>query len=123
MEEAMIMICEICQERIGELSLEGRTGVKDLPDIAPLRYPITGAMVGSPDPFHQVPAPFDASLTWEFLRCPYGRIHRPMVKEDEVLTHKGLLVLPKDGSMPFHVESKPGIDRHSIGDRVSCNFT
>jgi len=84
-----------------------------------LRYPLTGAMFGSPDKFHGTPAPFDPSLDWEFFRCPHGRIHRPMVQDDIVLTDEGMVRIPKDGGTPFIDPTASGeVDRDSISDRV-----
>lgn len=117
----MIMICQICNEAIGEVSLEGvSTSVPGQQrmvthTIAPLRYPFSGAMVGSPDPVHEVPAPFEASLDWEAARCPYGRTHRAMVEEDLVKTTKGMVRLPRDGGPAFLDGSVTGdIDRATI---------
>ncbi len=91
----MKAICQICGEVFAEVVIEGsEAGVA----VAPLRYPVNGAMFGSPDPFHGVPAPFDPSAEWQFMMCPYGRIHRPMVQDDLVRTEQGMASLPKDGS-------------------------
>ena len=109
----MRMICQICDEFVGEVSIEG------VRDIAPLRYPFRGSMVGSPDPYHGFPAPFDPSLDWEFMRCPYGRTHRPFIQDDIVKTNKGMIRLPKDGSLSYLDSiSADEIDRDSIPDRV-----
>jgi hypothetical protein len=63
--------CEICFERIATADTEG------------LSLPITGAMFGSPDQLHGVPAPFPAEVSWEFMRCPYGN-HRPIIEEAKI---------------------------------------
>jgi hypothetical protein len=122
----MRVICQICGEFIAECSIEGVSmTVEGGPvlvkhTIAPLRYPLSGAMFGSPDPTHAVPAPFDSSLDWEYMRCPYGRIHRPMVKDYLVKTHKGMVRLPKDGSPAFLDPTETGdVDRESVGDRMT----
>lgn len=103
----MKALCQICGE------------VYAIVNIDTLRYPLTGAMFGSPDPFHGAPAPFAASLDWTFMRCPYGRIHRPMVQDDIVITDQGVVRLPKDGGAAFiDPTTTAEVDRHSIGDRV-----
>ncbi|MFH2075573.1 MAG: C2H2-type zinc finger protein [Pseudomonadota bacterium] len=113
----------ICGESIGLVGIEGFQEIDGetgkVRDILPLRYPFRGSMVGSPDAFHSIPAPFAPEIDFEFARCPYGRIHRPMVLDDAVLTHKGLVRLPKDGS-PAYLDKTASteVDRHSIGDRV-----
>ena len=113
------MLCMICGEFIGEVSIEGVTAEPGGAAIAPLHYPFTGSQVGSPDPFHQIPAPFDPTIDFEFARCPFGRIHRPIIQDDLVLTHKGMVRLPKDGGPAFLDLMATGeVDRSSIGDRV-----
>lgn len=103
----------ICDEFVGEVSIEGKPGIEAL------HFPFRGSMVGSPDPFHGVPAPFEPSLEWEFLRCPYGRTHKPFVLEDVVKTHKGMVRLPRDGSQAFLDPDAPTeVGRESISDRV-----
>jgi len=102
----MRLICEICGEMIGEISLEGTASipaspgdVNGKPAIEALRRPIKGSMVGSPDPFHGFPAPFDPSVTWEFMFCPYSNhTHRPFTATEEpkqLLTHKGMIDIPE----------------------------
>ena len=113
----MRAICEICGEPYAEVSINGRDGSDGTPRIAPLRYPLTGAMFGAIDPFHNPVPPFDASLEWEFFRH-YG-IHRPMIADDRVLTHKGMVRVPKDGGKAFmDADAKSDVDRSSISDRV-----
>lgn len=115
----MRAFCQICGEFYSEVSIEGVSEGGGIRAIAPLRYPLTGVMFGSSDPFHGVPPPFDPSLTWEFMRCIYGRIHRPMVQDDLILTHKGMVRLPKDGSQAYlDPTASSEVDRDSISDRV-----
>jgi hypothetical protein len=103
----MKAICQICGEAYANL------------DLSTLRYPLTGAMFLSPDTKHGVPAPFDPSLDWEFMRCPFGRIHRPIIEPDAVLTNKGLFRLPEDGGPAFLDPTAPQeIDRSGVGDQV-----
>jgi hypothetical protein len=102
----MRLICEICSEFIGEVSLEGVTAAAPSPGdingraaIEALKRPIRGSMIGSPDPFHDFPRPFDPSATWEFMFCPYSnRTHRPFTATEEprqLLTHKGMIDIPE----------------------------
>ena len=101
----VFVICQCCGERIGTVDTEK------------VAYPLTGAMFSSPDPIHGIPDPFDASLDWEALRCPYGRIHRPFFVDNEILTSAGVIVLPKDGGQPFLIEAAAEVDRSAICDR------
>lgn len=119
----MRAICQICGEDYAYVDVvpfeeaDGNTGRKK--EIQALRYPVTGAMFGSADAYHGVPAPFDPTLTFEFMRCPYGRIHRPMIQDDLVKTYKGMVRLPKDGSKAFMDASVTGdVDRDRIGDQT-----
>ena len=100
-----VVICEICGERIATVEIDRLT------------YPLSGAMFESVDPEHQVPSPFDAGQEWETFRCPYGRTHRPMFKDNEILTPAGLIVIPKDGSPPFLTEALKENGREAICDR------
>lgn len=112
----MLAVCQICGEVFAEISLEGRV---DSIAIAPLRYPLNGTMFGSSDPFHGVQPPYalSAAVEWEQFRH-YG-IHRPLIKDDEVLTTKGLVKIPKDGSAAYMDGSKPPeIERDKIADAV-----
>ena len=112
----MLAVCQICGEVFAEISIEGRT---DSIAIAPLRYPLNGTMFGSADPFHGVNPPYalSAAVEWEQFRH-YG-IHRPMIKDDEILTTKGLVKIPKDGSVAYMDGSKPPeIERDKIADAV-----
>lgn len=103
----MKVICQICGEKIGD------THLRDL------RYPMTGAMFTTMDPVHQVPPPFHWSLTWEDFRCPYGRMHRPMVVDNQVLTDEGIVVLPRDGDQAYiDPRASTEVGRESIADRV-----
>lgn len=119
----MRAICQICEEFYALVDVDdfvetsGETGLTRT--VKALRYPLTGEMFGSPDAVHSVPAPFHPSLDFEAMRCPYGRTHRPMVQDDAVLTYKGIVKLPKDGSKAYlDMTSSTEVDRHSIGDRV-----
>lgn len=115
----MRVFCQLCGHEYAEVSLEGRPADGVVRAIAPLRYPLSGAMFGSPDPFHGIEPPFDPSLDWETFRCPMGRIHRPMATPDLVLTHKGMVRLPKDGGPAFlDPTARAEVDRESIGDRT-----
>jgi hypothetical protein len=112
----MLAVCQICGEVFAEISIEGRT---DSIAIAPLRYPLNGTMFGSADPFHGVNPPYalSAAVEWEQFRH-YG-IHRPLIKDDEILTTKGLVKIPKDGSVAYMDGSKPPeIERDKIADAV-----
>jgi hypothetical protein len=110
----MKAICQICGELFAEVSIEGSKAGNAIPS---LRYPLTGAMFGSPDPYHGVPAPFDPSAEWQFMMCPYGRIHRPMVQDDLVRTEQGMVRLPKDGSPAFIDPAAGGeVDRSCLDD-------
>jgi len=100
-----VVICQVCQERIATV------------DIDRLTYPLSGAMFESVDPAHQVPSPFDSGQEWETFRCPYGRTHRPMFKDNEILTPAGLIVIPKDGGTPFLTEAPKENGREVICDR------
>ncbi len=66
--------CDICFETIAEADLEVLT------------LPLNGAMFGSPDGYHGFPAPFDSTLDWESIRCPYSPPpgHRPFISPDEI---------------------------------------
>jgi len=110
----MKAICQICGELFAEVSIERSKGGDVIPS---LRYPLTGAMFGSPDPYHGVPAPFEPSAEWQFMMCPYGRIHRPMVQDDLVRTEQGMVRLPKDGSPAFIDPAAGGeVDRSCLDD-------
>ncbi|MDD4456317.1 MAG: hypothetical protein PHC98_01890 [Syntrophotalea acetylenica] len=100
------VICQVCGERIATVDPEK------------VSYPMSGAMFGSPDRIHGVPAPFDPSLDWEAIRCPYGRIHRPFFVDNEILTSAGVIVLPTDGAKPFLQDVPVEFGRESICDRA-----
>ena len=100
------VICQICDEVIA------------LAQVDALSYPFNGSMFRTPDPAHDVPAPFHPSLEWADFRCPHGRNHRPIVKDDRIWTDEGMLVLPRDGSFPYLTDEPNVIDRDSIYDRV-----
>lgn len=76
------VVCQICSEVIAII------------DTAYFTQPLRGDMFQSPDPHHGMDAPFAAGLDWVEMRCPYGRAHRPFVREDEILTTTGLLKVP-----------------------------
>lgn len=103
----MRMLCAICGEFIA------------IVEPVELRYPVTAAMFHSPDSVHEYPDPFTPGQEWESMRCPYGRTHRAMVEDNVVLTHKGVLILPKDGSTPqLFTEGYEEVGRNSLGDRI-----
>ena len=89
----MKALCQICNEHYADI------------DPQELRYPLTGAMFHSPDPAHGYPAPFEASIVWDGKEmtpahcCPYGRIHRAFVKDDEVLTEFGIVKVTPVGAI------------------------
>ena len=66
--------CELCRETIGVVLLEK------------LKYPIDGTMFDTHMPEFGVKKPFDDSLTWADMRCPYGKTHRPFITEDAIFT-------------------------------------
>ena len=78
----VLIKCDVCFEIICKA------------DIDTLVQPITGSMFRSPDTLHGLPDPFDASLTWETMRCPYGP-HRPFVVDHEVMTTYGVHKIPE----------------------------
>lgn len=87
MSDTVIVICELCGERIAQTTLES------------LSYPVKGSMFTSVDPVHGVPDPWQPYEQWvDELRCPYGRNHRFMTRDNKVLTDKGLVVIPRDGA-------------------------
>lgn len=65
--------CEICSELFA------------IADTDTLRRPMRGHMFKTIDAWHGVPDPFEPSLDWEAMRCPFGRQHRPFTAEDSVL--------------------------------------
>ena len=85
-----------------------------------LSYPLDGGMFLSPDSAHGVAAPFFPGTPWEDFRCPYGRTHRPMVKDNEIWTDEGMLIIPKDGS-PSYIDKERSneVGRESIIDRCT----
>lgn len=100
-------ICQICGEVYAKVTIHE------------LSYPLQGSMFRSPDRLHGIPDPFILPGTpWEDFRCPFGRIHRPIVKADRIWTDEGMVVVPKDGSMAYiDYELRNEIDRDSIADR------
>jgi hypothetical protein len=80
MSEAFV-ICQVCGEKIA------------IVDPEKLLYPMRGEMFKSPDPVHGYPDPFEPGQTWEEVRCPYGRIHRPFFVDNEILTDQGIIKL------------------------------
>jgi hypothetical protein len=102
----MKAICQLCDYEYAEVALDA------------LRYPMTGAMFKSPDEFHGIEAPFDASIGWELFRCPMGRAHRPMVQDDLIRTDQGMVSIPRDGGGAFIDDDAPkGVDR---AERYEC---
>lgn len=77
--------CEICQEIIGNID----TGI--------VRYPLTGNMFLSKDPWHGVPPPFPGDVRWEDFRCPYCR-HNPIIDTHQILTSAGYLGINDGGA-------------------------
>ena len=81
--------CQLCGEVYAEV------------DLVTLRHPIKGSMFKSPDPAHEFPEPFAPELDWEYMRCPYGRTHRPMIEGTGILTDQGMIRIPPDGGPSF----------------------
>ena len=93
------LICEICGEAIADV------------DTDKLTFPVNGSMFKSPDTLHGVPDPFHSSLTWEDLRCPFGRTHRPMIEPNKLMLESSggtrrIVELPADGTPPKIAERK-----------------
>lgn len=88
-----ILVCEICQEKIGTFNPET------------IRLPITSDQFGSIDEFHGFPPPFPIipgrmeTMTWEAARCPFCR-RRPFIFEDKILTPNGHFHIGKDATPP-----------------------
>lgn len=61
--------CDICFMVIGII------------DLSAIKLPLDSSMFLSPDPYHGFDPPFLPGQTWEDFRCPYGRVHRPFIKE------------------------------------------
>lgn len=99
------VICSVCRERIGRVSSLS------------LSYPLQGSMIESPDKAHGVPDPFPPEADWEHLLCPHGRNHRPFFDDNKILTDKGTLIIPRDGSEIYLVEPCFDADREDIFDR------
>jgi len=59
-----LLCCEICD-------LESRDHPIAAFDLKDITYPISGGMFLSPDPEHELPAPFHPSLGWQDMKCPY----------------------------------------------------
>lgn len=99
--------CQICGEVYAEVDTET------------LRHPIRGHMFLSPDPAHEFPEPFAPDLDWEFMRCPYGRIHRPMIEGTGILTEHGMVRIPKDGE-PAYLDNGivDEVDRKTVCDQA-----
>jgi hypothetical protein len=102
----LTVICEICGEEIALVSSGN------------LALPMRGSMFKTIDAWHGVPDPFPPDVGWEDMLCPFGRQHRPFVKDDEV-TLKNLAKLkleypapPKPGKTFLEVFSDEGL----IGD-------
>lgn len=99
------VICSVCRERIGKVSSLS------------LAYPLQGSMIESPDKEHGVPDPFPPEADWEHMLCPMGRNHRPFFDDNKILTDKGMLIIPRDGSEIYLVEPCFDADREDIFDR------
>ena len=104
MSDELIVKCDLCEEIIGKTS-------RDL-----VFYPMTGSMFKSPDSDHGIPAPFDASISWEDFSCPFGRTHRPIISRDAISTTTGRYRVAKNGIEGGFIENRPEIDRESIID-------
>jgi len=100
----LIVKCDLCGEVIAKTTEEA------------LSFPMTGAMFKSPDQDHGIPDPFDVSLSWEELRCPYGRTHRPFISQDAISTTTGRYRVAKNGDKGSFVENMPEIGRESVID-------
>lgn len=78
------ILCDLCGEHIANA------------DIRNLAMPIRGYMFDSPDPDHGFPDPFiEDDVDWVWMRCPYGRTHRPFLVEGEFTTDRGKYVIGK----------------------------
>jgi hypothetical protein len=101
------VLCEICFSKIA------------IADTDTLYLPLTGTMFSSPDPFHEVPAPFPPSANWEFMRCPMGN-HRPFIRPDLIPFDVGVARSPS-----FFAVLSPDqnfvVEQKALADRV-CPF-
>lgn len=102
----LIVKCELCGEIIAKTTENA------------MSFPMTGGMFMSPDETHGLPAPFDKGLAWEDFRCPYGRIHRPMISQDTILTAQGHYRVAKNGEPGCFVKETGEIDRSAVIDRA-----
>ena len=76
------LVCEICDEHLARFWE------------ADLRRPLHGGMFRPLDQGYSLPWPHPADvITWEALRCPYCK-HRPMVRDDTVMTSRGPYMIP-----------------------------
>ena len=104
----MKVICQICGEVVAET------------DMARLSYPLRGGMFSSPDPVHGFPDPFESGLDWEFMRCPYGRTHRPFSLDNVIQTDQGMITLPRgNNAAPSLSEIQTPMNRQEIGDHTT----
>ena len=108
----MRLICQICGENIGEISLEGVEQAQGRPAIDALSSPLRGSMIGSADPFHGLEPPFDPAATWEYMFCPFSRkTHWPFqntgVEPKQLLTHKGMVDIPSGYIVPDEGVKEP----------------
>ena len=78
----MILMCEICREKIG------------IVDEDKLDKPVLPEMFVTLDPEHKRPAPFVNQTCWRDMRCPYCR-KRPFINESEILTDGGKVPIRK----------------------------
>lgn len=60
----VLLCCEIC-----DLDARDHPIAAFFPE--GIEYPINGSMFHSPDPEHDVPAPWHESLTWQWMKCPW----------------------------------------------------
>jgi hypothetical protein len=102
----MKLRCQICFEWISEV------------DKKALAYPMNGTMFKSVDTHHGIAPPFTPAQVWEDFRCPYGP-HRPMIKDDEIQTDEGLIVVTVRGVLV--ATPTPPIEMSEQMDRKDFN--
>jgi hypothetical protein len=108
MKKHIYVVCQVCRDNIATIP----TGA----DIKmPLAYPLKGEMFTSFDPIHDPdnpPFPLGV-IDWPNFFCPMGgKQHRPMTVDNEILTSRGILIVPKDGS-PLYFKNAP-LDRDKL---------
>lgn len=101
-------ICQICGYEFAAVNLNT------------LSFPLDGRMFLSPDPTHGVPDPIPPGTPWVDFRCPIGRTHRPIIRDNRIWTDEGMVIIPRDGS-PAYIDwdMQNDIDRDSIIDRCT----